>query len=67
MKVYLLKYSYKGMETEGSVVEEPSLTVVAKSLKHAMWIYHILYFNNTQSFKEFSEWEYSEGGWGMLS
>ena len=66
-KVYIVKYSYSGMETEGMIVEEPSSTIVAKSASHAVWIYHNIYFpNNLETFEEHDEGKYREGGWGLF-
>ena len=65
-KVYIVKYSYSGMETEGMVVEEPSSIIVAKSKSHAVWIYHTINFpDNFKTFEEHDKWEYREGGWGL--
>ena len=65
-KVYIVKYSYSGMETEGMIVEEPSSIIVAKSKSHAVWIYHTINFpDNFKTFEEHDKWEYKEGGWGL--
>ena len=66
-KVYIVKYSYSGMETEGMIVEDPSSIIVAKSTSHAVWIYHTTYFpDNFKTFEEHDKWEYKEGGWGLF-
>ena len=65
-KVYIVKYSYSGMETEGMVVENPSSIIVAKSKSHAVWIYNTINFpNNFETFEEHDKWKYREGGWGL--
>lgn len=65
-KVYIVKYSYSGMEIEGMIVEEPSSIIVAKSTSHAVWIYHTINFpDNFKTFEEHDKWEYREGGWGL--
>ena len=66
-KVYIVKYSYSGMETEGMIVEDPSSIIVAKSTSHAVWIYHTINFpDNFKTFEEHDKGEYKEGGWGLF-
>ena len=65
-KVYLVKYRYAGMETEGMVVEEPSSIIVAKSTSHAVWIYLTIIFPDCfKTFGEHGKGKYKEGGWGL--
>ena len=65
-KVYIVKYSYSGMETEGMRSEKPSSIIVAKSTSHAVWIYHTINFpDNFETFEEHDKGEYKEGGWGL--
>ena len=65
-KVYIVKYSYSGMETEGMISEKPSSIIVAKSTSHAVWIYHTMNFpDHFKTFEEHDKGEYKEGGWGL--
>ena len=65
-KVYIVKYSYSGMETEGMRSEKPSSIIVAKSTSHAVWIYHTINFpDNFETFEEHDKGKYKEGGWGL--
>ena len=65
-KVYVVKYSYSGMETEGMRSEKPSSIIVAKSTSHAVWIYHTINFpDNFETFEEHDKGKYKEGGWGL--